>query len=387
MFEGNIDRAGERAKNMGRRLAPAGVGKERNTVTTEKVKIGLIGAGNIANEHIKGFVHFPEQCEVTAITDTNLPLARQRAGQHGIKHVAATTEELIALSDVDAVVICVPNQFHAPIAVQAIHAGKHVLLEKPMGIDSGAARQIMDAAEAMNRVVMIGHQKRWESIPMQIKEQVERGELGRIYTAKTGWFRRKGIPGWGTWFTRKELSGGGPLIDIGVHMLDLALYLMGNPKPVSVTGATYAEFGPKRKGIGTWGTPNWSGTYDVEDLATALIRMEDGSTLTLEVSWAVHMDTDNTPFIHLMGTEGGASYRQDRGKWLTEKFDQPIEAALSVPEDDEGERSRFCKHFLACIAEGKQPLTSARTGWINNVIMDAIYESSRTGNEVKLNWD
>lgn len=99
------------------------------------------------------------------------------------------------------------------------------------------------------------------------------------------------------------------------------------------------------------------------------------------------MDTDNTPFIHLMGTEGGASYRQDRGKWLTEKFDQPIEAALSVPEDDEGERSRFCKHFLACIAEGKQPLTSARTGWINNVIMDAIYESSRTGNEVKLNWD
>ena len=105
-------------------------------------------------------------------------------------------------------------------------------------------------------------------------------------------------------------SGGGPLIDIGVHMLDLALYLDGESEAGFCFGATYAEFGPRRKGIGTWGKPNWNGTYDVEDLATALIRMEDGSTLTLEVSWAVHMDTDNTPFVHLMGTEGGASYRE-----------------------------------------------------------------------------
>ncbi len=191
-----------------------------------------------------------------------------------------------------------------------------------MGINANAAKQILKASRASDKVVMIGHQMRWESIPMQIKEQVERGELGRIYTAKAGWIRRKGIPGWGTWFTQMDQSGGGPLIDIGVHMLDLALYLMGNPKPVSVYGATYAEFGPRRKGIGTWGKPNWNGTYDVEDLATALIQMEDGSTLTLEVSWAVHMDTDNTPFVHLMGTEGGASYRGANGKLLTEKFDR-----------------------------------------------------------------
>jgi predicted dehydrogenase len=356
-------------------------------VSTKKVNIGLIGAGNIANEHIKGFLQFPEQCEITAITDTKLSLARERAIQHGIGQVASTTEELIARNDVDAIVICVPNQFHAPLAIQAMEAGKHILLEKPMGINGDAARQILKTSEELDRIVMIGHQKRWESIPMQIKEQIDRGELGRIYTAKTGLFRRKGIPGWGTWFTRGELSGGGPLIDIGVHMLDLALYLMGNPKPVSVYGATYAEFGPRRRGIGDWGRPNWDGTYDVEDLATALIRMEDGSTLSLEVSWAVHMDTDNTPFIHLMGTEGGASYKQDRGKLLTEKFDQPNELLLSVPDGDEGERARFCRHFLTCIREGKQPLTSARTGWTNNVIMDAIYASSRSGNEVKLNWD
>lgn len=356
-------------------------------MSMNKIKIGLIGTGNIAIEHMKGFLQFPELCEITAITGTNLAQARERAVQHGIAQVASTTEELIARNDVDAIVICVPNQFHAPFAIQAMKAGKHVLLEKPMGIHSEAAREIWRTSEELNRIVMIGHQKRFESIPMQIKEQIDRGELGRIYTAKAGLFRRKGIPGWGTWFTRNELSGGGPLIDIGVHMLDLTLYLMGNPKPVSVYGATYAEFGPRRKGIGDWGSPNWNGTYDVEDLATALIRMEDGSTLSLDVSWAVHMDTDNTPFIHLMGTEGGASYKQDRGKLLTEKFDQTNELLLSVPDDDEGERARFCRHFLECVREGTQPLTSARSGWVNNVILDAIYASSRSGSEVKLNWD
>ncbi|RIX59434.1 gfo/Idh/MocA family oxidoreductase [Paenibacillus nanensis] len=352
-----------------------------------KIKIGIIGAGNIGGVHAQEFSKLSELCEITTITDAYLPLAQQKAAQYGIKTVAGSPEELIASSDVDAVVIGVPNQLHAPLAVQAIEAGKHVLLEKPMGINSEAARQILKASSGSDRIVMVGHQMRWEAVPMAIKEQVERGELGKIYTAKTGWFRRKGIPGWGTWFTRMDQSGGGPLIDIGVHMLDLALYLMGNPKPVSVYGATYAEFGPKRKGIGTWGRPDWNGHYDVEDLATALIKMEDGSTLSLEVSWAVHMDTDNTPFIHLMGTEGGASYKGGTGKLLTEKFDRPLETPLARPENDEGERARLSRHFLECIQSGKQPITSALSGYTNNLILDAIYESSRTGHEVILNWD
>lgn len=352
-----------------------------------KIRLGIIGAGNIGGVHIREFSKLADSCEITAITDAYLPLAEVKAQEYGIAHVAATPEELIHSANVDAVIIGVPNQHHASLAVQAIEAGKHVLIEKPMGINAAAAKQILKASEASDKVVMIGHQMRWEAVPQLIKEQVEAGELGKIYTAKTGWFRRKGIPGWGTWFTKMNESGGGPLIDIGVHMLDLALYLMGNPKPVSVFGATYAEFGPRKKGIGTWGTPNWNGTYDVEDLATALIRMEDGSTLTLEVSWAVHMDTDNTPFIHLMGSEGGASYKGASGKLLTEKFNRAIETDLKKPENDEGERLRLSRHFLTCIREGKQPITSALSGYTNNLILDAIYESSRTGNEVKLNWD
>ncbi|UJF34950.1 Gfo/Idh/MocA family protein [Paenibacillus hexagrammi] len=353
----------------------------------QKVRIGIIGAGNIGGVHIEQFSKLADQCEITAITDAYLPLAESRAKANGIAQVMATPEQLIESADVDAVIIGVPNQFHAPLALQAIQAGKHVLLEKPMGINSEAARQIYEASKASNQVVMIGHQMRWEAVPMQIKEQIDRGELGHIYNAKAGWFRRKGIPGWGTWFTRMDQSGGGPLIDIGVHMLDLALYLMGNPKPVSVYGSTYAEFGPKRKGIGNWGKPDWNGVYDVEDLATALIKMDNGSTLSLEVSWAVHMDTDNTPFVHLMGSEGGASYRGASGKLLTEKFDRAIDTDLSRPEHDEGERIRLSRHFLECIKEGKQPITSALTGYTNNLVLDAIYESSRTGNEVKLNWN
>jgi len=353
----------------------------------QKTRIGIIGAGNIGGVHIQEFSKLADQCEIVAITDAYLPMAEARAQASGIPHVAASPEELIRRADVDAVIVGVPNQFHAPYAIQALEAGKHVLLEKPMALNAEAAKQIYRASRQSDKVLMVSHQMRFESVPMQIKEQVERGELGRIYTAKTGWFRRKGIPGWGTWFTRMDQAGGGPLIDIGVHMLDLALYLMGNPKPVSVYGATYAEFGPKRKGIGTWGKPDWNGVFDVEDLATALIKMEDGSTLSLEVSWAVHMDTDNTPFIHLMGSEGGASYRGSRGKLLFEKFDRAQETELIKPEDDEGERARLSRHFLACVQEGKTPISSAWTGLANNLILDAIYESSRTGDEVKLNWE
>jgi len=211
--------------------------------------------------------------------------------------------------------------------------------------------------------------------------------LGQIYNAKAGWFRRKGIPGWGTWFTRKSESGGGPLIDIGVHMLDLVLYLMGNPKPVSVYGSTYAEFGPKRRGIGTWGTPNWDGSFDVEDLATALVKLEDGSTVSLEVSWAVHGEIEgNGGFIHLMGSEGGASIHGERGKLFTELFDRPIQTEIAAPKNAPDPRMLMAQHFLECVREGKEPISSAMTGFTNNLVLDAIYRSSQSGEAVKLDW-
>ncbi|GIO13410.1 oxidoreductase [Cohnella xylanilytica] len=353
---------------------------------SDKIRIGLIGAGNIGNVHLQEFGKLAGECEIVAITDVYLPLAEQRAQQYGIANVSPSPEALIARDDIDAVIVAVPNKAHAPLSILALENGKHVLLEKPMGLDAAAAKDIVRAQKRYGKTVMVAHQMRWDWLPLQVKDQIDRGELGHIYTAKTGWYRRKGIPGWGTWFTQHAESGGGPLIDIGVHMLDLAFHLMGEPKPVSVYGSTYAEFGPRKKGIGTWGKPNWNGTYDVEDLATAIIKMENGASLTLEVSWAVHMDTDSAPFVHLMGSEGGAFLRGNEGKFLTERFDRTVDVPLIAPEDDEGSRVRLSRHFLECIREGKTPWTSAETGLRSNLIIDAIYESSRTGGEVKLDW-
>src|SRR5205823_13415468 len=138
-------------------------------------------------------------------------------------------------------------------------AGKDVLLEKPMALHAADAVRIAQAQKESGKILMVGHQMRFRWWVRQAKQRIENGDLGEIYYAKCGWFRRKGIPAWGTWFTQKAVSGGGPLIDIGVHLLDLTLWLMGNPKPVSVSGATFAAFGPKKCGIGSWGAPNWNG--------------------------------------------------------------------------------------------------------------------------------
>mgnify|MGYP001158006907 FL=1 len=354
---------------------------------SEKVRIGIIGAGGIAHVHINTFKELAEEVEIAAITDVNIALANDAAKTFQIPKVYDTTDLLLDDDQLDAVILCVPNRFHAPLAIKALHSGKHVLLEKPMGINGEAAKDIVRAQKETGKVLMVAHQMRWRWQSLEIRKQVENGDLGKIYHAKTGWIRRKGIPGWGSWFTQKEMSGGGPLIDLGVHMLDLSLYLMGDPKPVSVFGSTYSEFGPKKKGLGNWGRPNWEGFFDVEDFATALIKMDDGSTLSLDVSWALNMEGDDQPYVKLMGTEGGAFFKGDRLTFFTEKFDRPVDVNVPPPENSDRERVLLSKHFIDCIKEGKTPITSALSGLKTNLIIDAIFESSRLGREVLINWD
>lgn len=353
----------------------------------KRIRLGIIGAGNIGNVHMEVFSKLPNDVELTGVTDVYLPLAESRAKHHNIGKVYATSDELLADPNIDAVVIAVSNEWHAPLAVKALKAGKHIMLEKPMAIHLEAAKEIVQAQKETGKIVMIPHQLRWESVAMQVKEQAQKGSLGSIYHAKAGWVRRKGIPGWGTWFTQMSKSGGGPLIDLGVHMLDLSLYLMGNPRPVSVFGSTYAEFGPRKRGIGTWGKPDWNGVYDVEDLATALIKLDNGATLQLDVSWAALIETDNQPYVHLLGSEGGASLRGSKGKLMSEVFDREANIELEVPQSDEGSRVRMSRHFVDCIRTGNRPITSVMTGYTNNLILDAIYKSSSSGHEVILDWD
>ncbi|QGG55206.1 Gfo/Idh/MocA family protein [Paenibacillus sp. B01] len=355
-------------------------------MTHSPLRIGIIGAGAIGNVHMDTIKKIPE-AEIAAVTDAFLPLAQQRAQEHGIATVHESPQHLLEDASIDAVVVCVPNQFHASLAIEALKQGKHVLLEKPMAINLSDARAILDAKLASGKTLMVAHQMRFLGLSRAIKEMIDDGKLGRIYNAKAGWWRKKGIPGWGSWFTRKDMAGGGPLIDIGVHMLDLSLYMMGNPRPVSVFGTTYAEFGPQRKGVGDWGTPNWDGYYDVEDLATALIKMDNGATLTLEVSWAAHAaGLGENPFIHLMGTEGGASYSGSAGTYVTHDEQGVVEQDI-VPLEGEEDRVLMFRHFIECVQTGREPISSALTGFTVNRVLDAIYESSRTGSEVKLSWN
>ncbi|QAY68130.1 Gfo/Idh/MocA family protein [Paenibacillus protaetiae] len=354
-------------------------------MSQQPIRIGVIGAGAIGNVHIQTFKKV-EGAEIVAITDAYLPLAEQRAQEHGIA-VAANPQQLFEDPSIDAVIVCVPNQYHAELAIEALRSGKHVILEKPMAINSEAALKIVEEQRKAGKIVMIPHQMRWGGLARAVKQRIDNGDLGRIYNAKTSYMRKKGIPGWGSWFTRKDQAGGGPLIDIGVHMLDLTLYLMGNPKPVSVFGSTYAEFGPRKQGLGTWGTPNWDGYYDVEDLASALIKLDNGATLALDVSWAAFSGSiSEEPSVHLMGSEGGVSIVGNAGTYVTYEDDK-VAASEITAADEEEDRVLLSRHFVECVNEGKEPITSAMSGYTINRILDAIYESSRTGHEVKLNWD
>lgn len=351
----------------------------------DRIRIGVVGAGFIGKIHMDMFGRL-EETTVTGITDFQKPLAERAAAQFGISRVFNGAEELIDSNEVDAVVIGVPNRFHAPLAIRALEHGKHVLLEKPMAINGTGARRIVEAHRKAGTTLMIAHQMRWSGLSMQTKRLVETGELGKVYNAKAGMLRRKAIPGWGSWFTRMDESGGGPLIDIGVHVLDMAMWFLGNPKPVSVFGSTYASFGPSKKGIGTWGTPQWDGYFDVEDLATAMIKLDDGSTLTLEVSWAVNTDSDSTHFIHVMGTEGGASLYSNRLILTGQKFDRAYDIRVDPPANEENPRALLSRHFAECVREGKTPISDGISGLVNSTILDAIYRSAKSGELVTLDW-
>lgn len=343
------------------------------------IGIGVIGAGNISYAHLQAFSQLPD-ARLVAVADVVQPMAQKRAAEFNIPHVYGDHRLLLERADVDAAVVCVPNFLHAPVAIEALAAGKHVLCEKPMATDPAAAAAMVEAAKRAQKILMIGLNYRYRADSRYLKKEIERGAFGTVYFGKTGWFRRRGIPGWGTWFTQKSKSGGGPLIDIGVHMLDLCWWLMGSPRPVSVSGATFAAFGPKKEGLGTWGTPNFEGYFDVEDLASGFIKCENGAAITLDVSWAAH--TPDRHFLSVMGEKAGASMFEGGLRIYTTQGGQNADI---VPETaGENERMVLSRHFLECVRTGQTPISSGEQGlWVTRML-DGLYRSAATGREVLL---
>ena len=343
----------------------------------EKLGIGIIGVG-IGHLHIQGYVKCPE-AQVLAVCDVNEERARRVAAEFGIPHVFTDYEEMLELDDIDAVSVCTPNYLHAPITIAAFEAGKHIICEKPLAITPEEGEAMVAAGKRAGKLFMTAFNNRFRGDTQVLKKFVEQGELGEIYYAKTGWLRRRGIPGMGGWFTTKSKSGGGPLIDLGVHVLDLTLWLMGNPKAVTVTGSTYAKFGQCGKGMGTWGTAEESGKCDVEDLAAAFIRLNTGATVVLETSWASNVERD-VVYTTLMGTKGGADV--DPLRVYTEMHGALVDVTPSY--SNQSGHLMEIKHFVDCIVNGKEPISTGEHGLEVTRILDAIYKSAEQGREIAL---
>ena len=256
---------------------------------SKPVRVGIIGAGAIAmHGHIPGIKRHPHG-SVVAVCDTNQERAASLASSHGIAQVYQDWRELLRNPEIDAVTVALPNALHAEVSIAALKAGKHVLCEKPLAMTVAQGEEMVATAHAQGRILAINMSNRPRTEVQYMRQQVASGALGTISYATGRMIRRAGIPGFGSWFTRRELAGGGALLDIGVHMLDMVLHILGEPKVAAIRGEVQAVHGPQRRGLGGWGSDRvMDGTFDVDDLAALHLRLADGGLVTIEVTWAFY---------------------------------------------------------------------------------------------------
>ncbi|MER7080663.1 Predicted dehydrogenase [Saccharopolyspora kobensis] len=273
------------------------------------IRVGVIGIGWAGQQHLAAYRDLPD-VEIVAIAGKEPELLRSLGEQYGATMLFESWEKLLEVPDLDAVSIAVPTFLHAPIAIAALKRGLHVLSEKPLARNGVEGQQMVEAARSAGRVLDVVFNHRLRGDIQALGEIIGRGDLGRPYYAKASWMRRRGIPLLGSWFTNQEMSGGGPLADIGVHVLDYALFLLGEPRVLSVNAVTYSELGHRGIGGMKRETADQSvSEYEVEDFAAAFVRLEGGATLVLETSWAAFRSPDDLIDFSVLGTDGGAELK------------------------------------------------------------------------------
>ena len=353
----------------------------------KQLKIAVVGCGGIAE-----FAHIPayktmENVKIVGLCDIKLEKAKRLAASFDYEiPVYEKYSEMIEKSGADAIDICTPNYLHSIVAVEALQAGKHVFCEKPDAVDVAEAEKMKAAAEKAGRILMVMRNNRFVAPSKVLKEFVAKGNAGEIYCGRCGWVRRRGIPGKGGWFTTKAQSGGGPLIDLGVHMIDLAIWLMGNPTPVAVSGATYTKFAQNDAGSDSvnsiFGEAVKDGVFDVEDLAMGMIRFDNGACLQIEFSWASNVK-EETNFVELRGTKAGIQWRNGAAEIYGEMGDMLTNQQLLGGSSINGHQGNLM-HFVDVVLNGAQPDFVPQQG-INMIkILRAIYTSAETKKEVLL---
>jgi predicted dehydrogenase len=353
----------------------------KKAVPKRKLRVAFIGSGGIAGTHMR-YLKAMEDVELVAQADISEASMARWAQEYGISECFTDYRQMLRRVKPDAVSVCTPNGLHAPATIAALAAGAHVLVEKPLAMNAREGQAMLQAARRHRRKLVIGFQHRYDAKSLFLKKAVESGELGRIVYARVQALRRRGIPNWGV-FGRKELQGGGPLIDIGVHALEMTHYVMGSPRPVAASGNTFTYIGDRpSEVVCPW--PNWDHkTYTVEDLAIGQIRFADGAILHLEASFAAHIERDAWGF-QLMGEKGGANwetpalFRDEVGYMVNTT---PGWLPSGGGNDCFAVKMRnFVEHVLYDRATG----APAEHGLMVQKMLDGIYESAARGRQVPI---
>ena len=348
-----------------------------------KVKVGVIGAGSISELHMGSYRNNPDAV-LHAICDLNEQRAKQTAEKYGFARVYTDVRDLFADPELDAVSICTWNNTHADLSVAALEAGKHVLVEKPLSTNVAEALRVQEAVRRTGKVLMVGYVRRYGPNYQLAKQMIDAGELGEIYYAKASCIRRLGNPG--GWFADKERSGGGPLIDLGVHLVDICWYLMGRPKVKSVTGNTYRKLGNRAniKNLSFYKAADFDASKNtVEDLANALIRFENGASLVVDVSFTLHAKT-NELAVKLYGDKGGFELEPEF-VWISEKHDTILNIAPQLDTPGLDVKAAFqneIDHFVQCCQRNATPISPVEDGVELMKMLCGIYESAEKGREI-----
>ena len=335
------------------------------------LRAGIIGLGFAGETHLRCYRELAgvEPVALAGLEDERRSMLGAR---YGVEDLPREWEELVSRPDLDVISVCAPNYLHAPITIAALASGKHVLCEKPLARTEAEAKTMVESAVQHDRVLHTSFNHRERGDVHVIRRHLADGGLGHVYYAKASWMRRRGVPNAGSWFTSHEMAGGGPLIDLGVHVLDLALHLLGEPRVLSVTAATYAELGG----------------FEVEDLATAFVRLDGGATLLLEASWATHSRAADDFGVTLFGSRGGAEMAvhnyatTDTVRLFTDVAGVPAEVR---PQVTAGEgHTAVIREFLAAVRSGDWSEHRGYEGLHRARVVDACYASAVAGCEVVL---
>lgn len=344
--------------------------------------------------HVEGFRQ--AGAELVAIADMNFAAAQAASEKWGVSGAYDSPEAMLAAhSNLDAVSIIVPNKFHAPLSIQMLEAGKHVFCEKPPALSAAEMETMIAVAEKSGKRLMFNFNNRARPESAMLKKYLTDGSVGGINSAQAKWIRRAGIPGFGGWFTSKELSGGGPLIDL-LHMIDLALYFMDFPEPSSVLASTYNDFINDKRFKGPWGLPDREGAVnDVEAAAHGFITFKSGQCLSIQASWAEMIRREEVSVVfqgkeaggkieRLFGIDGLDDTAIDSCELYTQEHGNSVNRDIITPACEDMGRSGSAANFIHTIEGSAEPLNTPDQALKLMRIVEAVYKSAESGKAVEL---